>query len=180
MGRDKAALLTDPARGQTLSERTADLLRAVTGVALEVGPGYTNLDGVAESPPGRGPLAAVADGWKDLGRREWNGPVLVVATDLPHLTVEMLHWLAAFEPGESVVPVADGRLQPLCARYEAADLDEAVRLVASGTRKMLDLVSSISPRCVPEEVWVPYAGRPDCLLDIDTPEELAALGRVGT
>ena len=163
-----------------MSERTADLLVAATSVALEVGPGYTNLDGVAESPPGRGPLAAVADGWKELGRREWTGPVLVVATDLPHLTVEMLRWLAAFEPGDSVVPVADGRLQPLCARYEAADLDEATRLIASGARKMLDLVSSISPRCVPEDVWVPYAGRADSLIDVDTPEELAALGSSGT
>jgi molybdenum cofactor guanylyltransferase len=177
MGRDKAAIRTDPRDGQTLSERTAGLLRRATELALEVGPGFTSLDRVADSRPERGPLAALVDGTEDLRRRDWTGPVLVVATDLPRLTVEMLHWLAAYEPGVSVVPVANGRLQPLCARYEPGDLDRAAQLVASGERRMLELVSSISPRCVPEDVWGPYAGRPDCLVDVDTPEELAALGR---
>ena len=176
MGRDKAALAAPGPGAETLAERTAGLLRVVAGVALEVGPGYTSLDRVDESRPGRGPLAALAEGWGELGRRGWAGPVLVVATDLPHLTAQMLAWLAGYEPGHSVVPLAGGRFQPLCARYEPDDLDVGTRLVESGRRAMGDLVAAIEPRLVPEELWIPAAGDPDCLLDVDTPEDLDALG----
>jgi molybdopterin-guanine dinucleotide biosynthesis protein A len=177
MGRDKAAVVPGAAGGPTLSQRTADLMLAVVEGAVEVGPGFTTLDRATEPSPGRGPLAAVADGWDDLHRRGWTGPVVVVATDLPNLTVEILTWLTEHEPGSSVVPVAGGRIQPLCARYEPADLDAAVVLVESGARAMGALVAAIRPRCVPDEVWAPHAGRPDCLIDVDRPEDLDALRR---
>lgn len=176
MGRAKAAIIAPRSDGLSLSARTAGLLVAATDAALEVGPGFTSLDRVIESGPGRGPLAAVVDGWAELGRRGWSGPVLVVATDLPHLTAGMLAWLTEYEPGHSVVPIAGGRLQTLCARYQPSDLEAAAGLVESGRRKMLDLVESIGARCVPEDVWVARAGRPDCLVDVDTPEDLDAAG----
>ena len=176
MGRDKAALAPGGPGALSLSERTAALLVGATEISLEVGPGFTTLDRVDEPMPGRGPLAAIVEGWAELRRRGWADPVIVVATDLPHLTAGMLAWLAACDPGHSVVPMSDGRFQPLCARYEAADLDVATALVESGRRAMGDLVTAIEPRYGPEQVWVPHAGRPDCLVDVDTPEDMDALG----
>lgn len=173
MGRDKAAIRVqaDPS-GLTLASRAAGLLSEVCAAAVEVGPGHTPLPRVVESSPGQGPLYGVVAGWRALGEGGWKGPVLVVATDLPNLTGGMLGWLAG-QPGDgSVVPVAHGRVQPLCARYSPADLDTAARLVAGGDRAMTALLSSIDACLAPEESWAPAAGGVAVLLDVDTPEDL--------
>lgn len=187
MGRNKAELVlsdgrrrsTDPNRselpgGLTLAERTAGLLAAATTIAIEVGPGFSRLPHVCESPPGSGPLAAVVAGWAELVRLGHAGPVLVVATDLPRLTSGMLDWLARFRSGRSVVPVARGHFQPLCARYEPGDLVLATRLVAEGRRAMSDLVEAVDAVLAPEETWSEFAGDPLCLDDLDTPDQFDA------
>lgn len=187
MGRNKAELvLSDRAGsssdrdvsempgGLTLAERTAGLLAAATTTAIEVGPGFSRLPHVCESPPGSGPLAALVAGWAELGRLGHAGPVLVVATDLPRLTSGMLDWLARFGSGRSVVPVARGRLQPLCARYEATDMVRATRLVEDGRRAMSDLLEAADALLAPEAMWGQFAGDPRCLDDVDTPNQLDA------
>ena len=187
MGRNKAELVlpdfrrrsTDANRsellgGLTLAERTAGLLATATTIAIEVGPGFSRLPHVCESPPGSGPLAAVVAGWAELDRLGHSGPVLVVATDLPRLTSGMLDWLSRFPADRSVVPVARGHLQPLCARYEASDLVLATRLVADGRRAMSDLVEAVDAVLAPEETWSEFAGDPLCLDDLDTPDQFDA------
>ena len=158
-----------------LAERTAVLLRAVAGPVVEVGPGRSSLPAVSEEPPGAGPLAAVAAGASALAAAGWRGPVLVVATDLPLLDLGLLRWLAAHPDSRSVVPLAAGRVQPLCARYSAVDLDTAARLVGSGRRAMGDLLAAIDANRAPEEEWVPRAVHPAVLADADTPEDLERL-----
>jgi molybdopterin-guanine dinucleotide biosynthesis protein A len=177
MGRDKAALRVASGNGDstamvTLAERTASLLAGVTDVALEVGPGFTQLDRVLEGQEKNGPLSAFAAGAAELGRLGWHGPVLLVATDLPRLSSAMLGWLAAHAPGRSVVPVAGGRPQPLCARYEAGDVATASRLVAEGKRSMTALLEACNPLLAPEETWLPAAGDTATLDDVDTPDQL--------
>ena len=179
MGRDKAAIPaaeldpdgTPPAE-LSLAERTARLLEDVCARSIEVGPGYSHLPSVVESPAGTGPLAAVAAGWEALAEAGWTGPVLVVATDLPCLTTGMLRWLSARPGRRSVVPVVDGRVQPLCARYSAPDMQRAVRLVAAGARAMRALIDSIDAEMAPPEEWFAAAGRMDVLADADTPDDL--------
>ena len=183
MGRDKAAIpvfgvdAENALPNLTLAERTARLLQAVTEVSLEVGPGFSALDHVTESPAQTGPLAAMSAGGAELRQRGWEGPVLLVATDLPYLTSGLLEWLADREDGRSVVPVANARPQPLCARYEPADMEVATGLVEDGRRAMFDLLDAVNPIYVPEEAWVLYAGDPRCLNDVDTPEHLDASPR---
>ena len=187
MGRDKAELVltdrrkrtTDPNGsdvfgGLTLAERTARLLASATTTAIEVGPGFSGLPHMSESPPGSGPLTALVAGWVELGRLDHAGPVLVVATDLPRLSSGMLDWLAQFRSDRSVVPVARGHLQPLCARYEASDLAVAARLVADGRRAMSDLLEALDAVLAPEEIWSEFAEDPLCLEDLDTPDQLDA------
>lgn len=180
MGRDKASLRLDGApagalpgaEGLTLAERTASMLTAVCSPAIEVGRGHTGLRAVQEDPPGAGPLASIVAGSTALRDGGWSGPVVVVATDLPALSVSMIAWLADRGGTRSVVPVAAGRVQPLCARYSPADLAVAAGLVASGRRAMTALLEATDPDLVPEKTWAPAVGGSGVLADADTPEEL--------
>jgi molybdopterin-guanine dinucleotide biosynthesis protein A len=175
MGRDKAAIRIPDrtgSHGRTLAVRTAEMLLEVCSFTVEVGGGHSGLEWVLESPPGSGPLAAMAAGWRFLAGRGWHGPALVVATDLPRLNTEMLRWLAGHPASGSVVPVVGGRVQPLCARYSPSDLDEAARLAASGRRAVRDLFEVIDAVLVPPEDWAPEVGGVGVLSDVDTPEDL--------
>jgi molybdopterin-guanine dinucleotide biosynthesis protein A len=172
MGRDKATIVVD---GVTLAERTAALLATVAAPVVEVGPGYTGLPIVAEDPPGLGPLAALAAGAGYMEGVGYQGPVVVLATDLPRLTAGLVALLATFPCPGCVVPMDRGRSQPLCARYSGAALREARRLVSEGKRSMRDLLDRVDVRWLPEPEWVAAAGRPDALVDVDTPEDLRGL-----
>src|SRR6516225_7350637 len=177
MGRDKATLVVG--RGGTpLAERTAALLLAVAAPVVEIGPGYTGLPHVQESPPGGGPLYALAAGWTSLKERQWPDParVLVLATDLPRLTLGLLTLLAEHPAPGPIVPLdKEGRSQPLCARYPMAALGAAAKLVESGERSVRVLLASLDPTWVAPSVWQPAAGDPDALTDVDTPADLTAL-----
>ncbi len=184
MGRDKASLRlagdrqprhVSPEGGPTLAQRTAGLLAAACSPALELGPGWSGLPVVPEPRPGMGPPAAIAAGWEALTSTGWGGPVIVVATDLPNLTGSMLAWLAGRPGDRSVVPVAGGRVQPLCARYSPADLERACRLVAGGRRSMRALLEDTRPELAPEYEWAGAAGGVEVLADVDTGEDLRRL-----
>jgi molybdopterin-guanine dinucleotide biosynthesis protein A len=176
MGRDKATLVVG--EGAPLAERTADLLLAVAAPVLEIGPGYTGLPRVQESPPGGGPLCALAAGWAGLKSLGWPDPasVLVVATDLPRLTAGLLTLLAGYPAIGPVVPLdRDKRSQPLCARYPMGALGLAAQLVEEGERSVRALLAGLNPTWVAPSVWQPAAGDPDALADVDTPADLTAL-----
>lgn len=57
-------------------------------------------------------------------------PVIAVAADMPFVTGELLSGLAA--AGSTATVEAEGRLQPLLARYEAATLEPLERALAAG------------------------------------------------
>lgn len=172
MGRDKMALRIGPSGTPTFSEHTAAVLTRVCSPAVEIGPGHTALPASMESPAGGGPLVAVAAGWRLLAARGWAGPVVVVAADLPLLTDSILRWLVDHEGQGSVVPVAGGRVQPLCARYSPGDLDTAVRLVDGGARSMMAFLDEVDAHLAPEWEWAGPAGGAGVLADVDTPDDL--------
>jgi molybdenum cofactor guanylyltransferase len=155
-----------------LAARTACLLRSVSDPALELGPGRTPLPHVTEPRPGQGPLAAVVAGWAELRRRSFDGTVVVVATDLPFLSQDLLEWLAGHPGAGSVVPVHNGQAQPLCARYHPADLDTATNLYSHGARSMRELLAATEPLLVAPREWQAVAGHCLALDDLDTPADL--------
>jgi molybdopterin-guanine dinucleotide biosynthesis protein A len=169
MGTDKASLLID---GLPLARRTAGLLAMVADPAVEIGPGSTGLPAMAEDPPGRGPLAAVAAGADYLETLGHRGPVIVLATDLPRLTVGLVELLASSPVAGCLVPMDRGRPQPLCARYDPAALVAARRLVAAGERSMTALLEQVDVTWLEPADWQAAAGDPDALLDVDTPQDL--------
>lgn len=175
MGTDKAVLAA--ADGHPLAVRTGRLLAEVAATAVEVGPGRSALPSVPDTDAGAGPLAAVATGAAWLEAAGWEGPALVVATDLPLLDAPLLAWLAAHPAPGCVVPVADGRRQWLCARYDRPALVAAGDLVAAGERRMSALTAGRAVHLAGSDEWTAAGAAALAPVDADTPDELVALTR---
>ena len=161
LGQDKATLLLD---GERLCDRAARLLSAVADPVIEVGPQRTALDAVREDPPGQGPLTAMAAGAAALPA---GTPAIVLAVDMPRVTVDLLRALAEHPADGCVVPVAGGHRQTLCARYSVDALMAAPQLVAQGARAMAALLDVVPVTELPFDA--------DLFADIDTPDDLRAL-----
>jgi molybdopterin-guanine dinucleotide biosynthesis protein A len=172
LGVDKAQLVLD---GVTLAHRAAARLAAVCDPVLEVGPGYSALPAVREEPPGSGPLAALAAGGQALVRQGHDGDALLLAVDLPAMTVAFLELLRDRPGAPTLVPEVDGRLQPVCARYGRDAMTAADRLVRDGARSMHELVDTVEHAVLAEAEWRAVAG-PDVLADVDTPDDARRLG----
>jgi molybdopterin-guanine dinucleotide biosynthesis protein A len=169
MGVDKAELRID---GQRLADRAAAVLAEVCTTVLEVGPGATGLDAVREPEPGSGPLAALAAGGEELRRRGHDGPMLVLAVDLPFVEVPLLRLLAEHEPGETtLVPTSAGVPQSLCARYHPDAAREAATLLAVGRRSLRALLDVVAWEPLGEEAWRAVAPAHG-LDDVDTPADV--------
>lgn len=174
MGRDKAAVEVG---GVSLARRSGEILAGTTGPVVEVGPGTSGLPAVTETPPGSGPLAAVVAGWQHLVEQTGEKrPAVVLACDLPDLPRALVAWLVA-QPGDhSVVPVVDGRRQPLCARWSVADLERAGASFATGERSLREVFGPDADFAA-EDAWE-AAASPGELMDVDTPEDLVRRGFV--
>jgi molybdopterin-guanine dinucleotide biosynthesis protein A len=175
MGSDKALLEVD---GQRLVDRAVAILGAVADPVVEVGPGWSGRPAVREDPPGSGPLAALGAGAAALRSAGHDGPVLLLAVDMPRVSVDLLRLLADREGSATAVPVADGHPQPMCARYGPDVLAAVDQLLAAGGRSLRGLLESLEPggtvAWVEPEEWEPVAG-PGAFSDVDTPEDLRRL-----
>ncbi|HEX3563979.1 MAG TPA: molybdenum cofactor guanylyltransferase [Acidimicrobiales bacterium] len=169
MGTDKASIVL--ADGRTCAQTVAARLAEVADPVLEIGPGATGLTAVPDDRPGAGPLAALATGWAALVGSGHAGPVLVLACDLPRVTVAVLELLARASGDDTVVPVVGGRPQPLCARFGPASLDQCQRLLDEGRRSLMALLDVTPVVWLGPEVWSEVVDE-QCFADMDTPEDL--------
>jgi molybdopterin-guanine dinucleotide biosynthesis protein A len=96
---------------------------------------------------------------------------VLLACDLPFVDVETLRLLADWPGDSTVVPVADGHPQVLCARYGADARLAVPRLLANGQRSLRALVDAIEPVLLGEDDWLPAGGR-RTFVDLDTPADL--------
>ncbi len=174
MGFDKASIRVG---GRSAAARAATLLSSVADPVWEVGPSHCHLPHVLEDPPGSGPVGAVVAGWKALAAAGHRGPVLVLACDLPLMTTGLLRWLAELPTESTVIPVVEGRAQPLCARWSAADLRRLVELFAAGYRAFRTMYETLDIAFVDERHWTAAASA-RIFTDTDAPEDLERLGIV--
>jgi molybdopterin-guanine dinucleotide biosynthesis protein A len=172
MGRDKSQLIVD---GSTLAVRTASLLRFVVETAVEVGPGVSGLPSTSEEPQGEGPLVAIAEGCHALRLGGHTGGALVIACDLPFLSEPLLRFLVEWPSSASVVPVVQGRAQPLCAKWGRGDLDAASQLVGQGVRSLQHLTVQQGVVLLDETAWRDVVTE-DVFSDVDSPADLQRLG----
>jgi molybdopterin-guanine dinucleotide biosynthesis protein A len=161
--------------GEPSARRLGALLAGVVDPAVEVGPQCSGLAAIAEERPGEGPLAALAAGWSALARAGHDGSVVVLACDLPLVTSAFIRWLAQYPGGRSIVPLVEGRLQPLCARWSALDLRRLVEQARRGARSFRQLLDEMAPVTVGPRDWEGVA-LPSVLADADTPDDLERLG----
>jgi len=171
MGSDKARLELD---GVALATRIALLLDALFEEVLLVGgdppadaPGrrVADLDGPRCAL--RGVVGALAAARADR--------VLVVATDLPLLTPELLLALAAWPEADVVAPRAGARLEPLCAVYSRRALAAARARLAAGRLALHELIAELSLQTIEAADLRAVDPAGTALANANTPEEWAAL-----
>jgi molybdopterin-guanine dinucleotide biosynthesis protein A len=168
MGADKAALALG---GVPLAVRTAELLAALFEDVMLVGgtpppgaPGRAVAD-----PPGqrcalRGLVAAL-----EAARAP---RVLVVATDLPGLTADLLLALVALPAAEVVLPRSAHGLEPLCALYErGAVLPRARAHLAAEAFALHDLLRELQLGTLEGTDLAAVDPDGTALVNTNTPEE---------
>ncbi len=164
MGADKATLRIGE---ESFATRAARVLASATRPTVEVGPGVSGLRAVEEDPRGAGPLAALLAGVDAL---QWEGPVVLLACDLPFVDVDTVREIA-FRPGVStVVPRVGGREQFACSRWSARAIACARDAYAAGGRALAVVLHA------PDIELVDLDERADALTDVDTPDDLARVG----
>lgn len=140
MGRDKAGLVW---QGERLLDRQIRLVTALAprqrfvSARPDSNAGPPGIEVVVDRHEGRGPLGAL----EALMARMETTHLLVVAVDMPCLTVEVLEALCAqCAPDTGVVPVLAGHLEPLAAVYPACCARRLPGLLRSGRGAMRDLI----------------------------------------
>jgi molybdopterin-guanine dinucleotide biosynthesis protein A len=151
------------------------MLGAVCGPVLEVGPGYGALRACREPEPGAGPLAAFVAGSAALAADGHAGPVIVLAVDLPFITIGLLEWLAEHGGAGCVVPIVAGQPQTLCARYSTDARRVAPALYEHGDRSMRALLATVAVTEVDEAGWS-TVGDAAMFTDVDTLDDAARAG----
>ncbi|MCJ7436959.1 MAG: NTP transferase domain-containing protein [Acidimicrobiia bacterium] len=172
LGTDKATLLV---RGERLVDRSSRLLGDVCDMVVEVGPGYGEGPSVSETPPGGGPLAALAAGASVLAARGYECAALVLAVDLPSIDAAVLAWLANHPAPATVVPVVDGMPQTLCARYGRDALGAVPARLAAGERSLRALLAAVLVHEAHVDEWGRVASAA-AFADVDTPADAARAG----
>jgi molybdopterin-guanine dinucleotide biosynthesis protein A len=168
LGTDKATVVVG---GQRLADHAAAVLTAVCATVLEVGPGVTDLPVCREDPVGSGPLAALVAGFAALGSHSERG-VILLACDLPGVEVPLVDLVARWTGRPTVVPLAGGEPQVVCARYGADALDAAVAAIGAGERSLRALLDRVEHDRIEPSTWGAVAPA-DAFADVDTPADLA-------
>lgn len=167
MGQDKALL---PHKGTTLLDFVARTVCDAVGSAAIIGdPDRYGSFGYPVYPDkvnGYGPLGGI---WTALGisKTEWN---LIVACDMPGLSVQMLSTLMARidETGRDCVAAVgpSGDLEPLCAVYHRRCLPFLELAIGEKRLKMKDIVTELQV----ERVYVDGLA----IANINTPSDWAS------
>jgi molybdopterin-guanine dinucleotide biosynthesis protein A len=174
-GRDKAFAAVD---GEPIAVRTVRLLHALFPqviVSTHRPERFRGLDveTVGDVYAGCGPLAGIHSAML-ASRRPW---VFVVACDMPGLDAGVIRWLLARpRAGDAVVPRWDNDVEPLHALYAVHTLPTVERCLADGRWAMREFLPRLRVDYVHEDELRAQRGAAQSLLNVNTPEELAALG----
>ncbi len=178
MGRDKASL---DLAGRTLLQRTVTVLAAaVDEIVLVHAPGQSlpPVDAAcpvrlaADPTEGEGPLVGMATGLEAA-----RAPIaIVVGVDMPFLQPDLLRLLAAgvADGARWVLPIEQGRPQPLCSAFARNALPVLRAHIEAGDRAPMTVATDLGMTRLEEDAW--RAADPDGLsfIDVDTPEDFAA------
>lgn len=132
-GVDKARL---PLGGQTLLARAVDTLSQVCGGCVVVGaPAVRGAGALPDLEPGTGPLGGILTALEALTTPY----ALVLATDLPFISVDLLARLQDAASSADVAWLAADRRRPLCVAVARRLAPELRGLWTAGARRVRDL-----------------------------------------
>lgn len=117
--------------------------------------------------PERGALSGIHAGLKAMR----NERAVVVACDMPFLSLSLLRFMAAISPGyDAVVPRIGKYYEPLHAVYSADCVGPIQELVAAGPRRIVSLYDRVVVREVTEDE-VRLFGASLSFVNVNTPED---------
>ena len=174
-GRDKAFAAVD---GEPIAVRTVRLFQALFPQVIV--PTHRperfdrlGVETVADRHAGGGPLAGIEAAML-ASRHPW---VFVVACDMPGLDPDVIRWLLARpRTADAIVPRWDADVEPLHALYAVHTLPAVERCLVGGRYALRDFLTAIRVDYVAEQELRGLRGAARSLLNVNTPEELAALG----
>jgi molybdopterin-guanine dinucleotide biosynthesis protein A len=174
-GRDKAFAAVD---GEPIVVRTVRLLQRLFPqviVATNRAERFRGLgvETVADVFPGCGPLAGIHAALRAC-RHPW---AFVVACDMPRLDADAIRFLVArAERADAVVPRWENDIEPLHAVYAARCLPAMEAALRTGRYALREFLAGIDVDYVAERELRAVGGAARSLTNVNTPEELAAVG----
>ena len=121
--------------------------------------------------PDSGPLAGLEAAFVATDAQR----VLLLACDLPFLTPDFLMWLLAQAENDSAVPVdGSGRLQPLCAVFQATCRPRLLEALNARELRLQEFARSIGSRLLPPEAWGSFDPSGKLLTNLNDPADYAA------
>jgi molybdopterin-guanine dinucleotide biosynthesis protein A len=174
-GRDKAFAAIG---GEPIAVRTVGLFQHLFRQVIVATNRPERFDGlgvetVADRHSGCGPLAGIHAAVL-ASQAPW---VFVVACDMPGLDVEVIRWLLERPRiADAVVPRWENDVEPLHALYAVHTLPAIERCLASGCWALREFLATIRVDYVAERELRALGGAARSLLNVNTPEELAAVG----
>ncbi|MCC6445771.1 MAG: molybdenum cofactor guanylyltransferase [Armatimonadetes bacterium] len=169
MGRDKASL---PFGGEAMLERIVQRLQeAFPRLTVVKAKGQrlpeTGAQILEDDMPERGPMGGLYTALKHLERPK----CLIVSCDVPFVSAAFLSHLAELPlAGDAIVPVWEGRLQPLQAVYARSILAGVEARIHSGRLQMMDLLKHQAIRVIGDEDILPFAPSGRTFMNVNTPE----------
>lgn len=169
-GLDKSRIVVG---GRTILERQVEVLRGLVDRVVIVTDDPRRFAGagqpvIADAVPGCGSLGGIYTAVTAA-----DGPVLVLACDMPFVTAPFLaRVIEAGREADIAIPrTADG-FHPLCASYAAACAGPLRRRIESGAYKVLDLLSDVRVRELGPDEIAPFDPDGLLLLNLNTPGDL--------
>lgn len=168
MGNDKALLELD---GKTLLSHAVDLCSKfcdeilISSDAEEHRIGSHRL--VADEVKDCGPMGGIYSGLKESAN-EWN---FVLSVDAPFVSTDFIQFLKG-ETGnfDAVVPLHDGKKEPLIAFYRKSILPQIEARIGEGNYKLHFLIQEINTHFVESGEWVKKY--PELFRNLNYPEDL--------
>jgi len=168
--------------GETLLERAIRTVAAVCDPIVTVTPrdrrpeARTNVEWVEDAPDGGGPLSGMVAGLA----AEAYGRAIVLGVDFPFVRPSFLRsLLAALDASgaAAVIPAPAGIPQPLVAAFAPRAAAVFAAAHARGERSPSRAMMALDPHILTDDVLVTLDGGLENLMNLNTPEDLAAAER---
>jgi molybdopterin-guanine dinucleotide biosynthesis protein A len=173
MGRDKARVEFD---GRPLVLRIVERLETVSDDVFVVARAGSNLASLGsrvytDACDARTPLAGILTAL----RVAVHPLVFVCATDMPHVSVELIALLVSHAvSADVVVPQRDGRLEPLHAVWSSTVAGDVTTALDAGERAVHRVLARLNVATIAEDEWCAVDPSGASFTNINTPDELVA------